>query len=645
MSGKGKVKVTYPDIYFEDTSNFKVRVDRVKLNEHFCDAWKTNNLYCVQSGEIGTYLAFNLHNRPHYQFQVSEREDMKKKADDRNISFFLLNRNHHEIKNNLLHYTNTSQFFSDHVQKFVDRVDVIEIADMLINSDAKDRGVGNITKTVGFSSQNLKFITNPKVPTIKVTGPMQSKVITKQDGYYFMLLTELLRDVYYRNMDFKPEEEDFKRMSEFGARIPMIASGHATHNEFNQPYNMFESMTYALTYLGENEEKLKCHVDIFNERKRGMNLSLCLYFNLYHENSKKYIRIALIGYFRKAVSDYYARLDKRNFLLKNLEMYYLNLENKEVFLIENEIPSEIIEKTYKILRTKLGLHPETIKAIHEEFATNYFCGKTHLVEYLTCEYVRYGLEPYKPSDYEIQPKKRHCKTKDDSSWDEDGEDMEYSAIQKTIVSLCRQSSIQSISSKDFITSVLSSSYAHSNVEHVNINGIVRHIVGYPDNYKTRSRKNQKVMSISSLTLHDGKTIYTGVVAGREEIYVKMTDWIVYDKNFVGFYEKQIGGKTNYVAYYTTMKDALKSVQLLCLCEKAYNMLQTNGLPQWTNQFLKLESKNGLKAIAIYTKMNNDQDLLGLLNLDGQKKSLLVPMDTLDIVDVPWQPFYFTDSGN
>lgn len=249
MSDKGKGIVTYPGMYFEHILNLKVKVDEVKKNEHFCNACVTENLYCVQSGEIGTCLAFDLHHRPHYQFRISERDAIKQKADDSNITYHLLSCNHHEIKHNLYHNTNTSQFFLDHVQKFVDRVYVNEIADMLINCKklSKDRGVGNITKSVGFSSQNLRFITNPKVPTVKVTGLMSSKVITKQNGYYFMLLTEILREVYYRNMDFKPEKKDFKRMSKFGARIPMIASDHATHNEFNQLYNMLESMAYAIT--------------------------------------------------------------------------------------------------------------------------------------------------------------------------------------------------------------------------------------------------------------------------------------------------------------------------------------------------------------------------------------------------------------
>ena len=115
------------------------------------------------------------------------------------------------------------------------------------------------------------------------------------------------------------------------------------------------------------------------------------------------------------------------------------------------------------------------------------------MEYLTCEYILCGLDPYNQSDYERQ-KKKHRKTTDDSSMDEDAEAIEYSTIQKAIVALCRQPPVQSISSKDFVTTVLSSSYAHLNVEHVNINSNVRQIVGYPVDYKTRSRKNQKVIS-------------------------------------------------------------------------------------------------------------------------------------------------------
>ena len=208
----------------------------------------------------------------------------------------------------------------------------------------KNRGVGNITQSVGYSSQNIKFVTHVNVPTLKVTGLMPSKIITDKDGHYFMLLTKIFREVHYNKLDYQPEAMDFGRISEWGARIPKIASNHPTHDESNQPYNVFESITYALTYLGEKEDFLTCHIDTFNENKDGMNVAICLYFNFYHKQAKKYCRVALLGYFRRAISEYYARLRKRNVLRDNLKSYYLNLGNRKTLTYEKAIPKQIINK-------------------------------------------------------------------------------------------------------------------------------------------------------------------------------------------------------------------------------------------------------------------------------------------------------------
>ena len=115
---------------------------------------------------------------------------------------------------------------------------------------------------------------------------MPSKIITDKDGHYFMLLTKIFREVYYNKLDYKPEATDFGRISEWGACIPKIASNHPTHDESNQPNNVLESITYALTYLRDKEDCLTCHIDTFNENKDGMNVAICLYFNFYHKQAK-----------------------------------------------------------------------------------------------------------------------------------------------------------------------------------------------------------------------------------------------------------------------------------------------------------------------------------------------------------------------
>ena len=61
-----KKSVLFPDMYFETTVDFKRSVSAVKSKLHFSKEWTTSDLYCVESGDTGTYLAFNLHKRPHY---------------------------------------------------------------------------------------------------------------------------------------------------------------------------------------------------------------------------------------------------------------------------------------------------------------------------------------------------------------------------------------------------------------------------------------------------------------------------------------------------------------------------------------------------------------------------------------------------
>ena len=50
-----------------------------------------------------------------------------------------------------------------------------------------------------------------------------------------MLMTEVFRKVYYRDMTCIAEHEYSKRISEWAARLPRIASNHATHDEDKYP--------------------------------------------------------------------------------------------------------------------------------------------------------------------------------------------------------------------------------------------------------------------------------------------------------------------------------------------------------------------------------------------------------------------------
>ena len=99
---------------------------------------------------------------------------------------------------------------------------------------------------------NIRVVTNANVPTCKVTGPMPSKQITEQDGHYFMLMTEIFQKLHYPQMTCTAEHKYSKRISEWAARLPRIASNHVIHDKDNNHYNVFESMTSGLTFLGED---------------------------------------------------------------------------------------------------------------------------------------------------------------------------------------------------------------------------------------------------------------------------------------------------------------------------------------------------------------------------------------------------------
>ena len=57
----------YPDLYLESTKKFKNLPADVKNSARMGD-WLTTQLICVEPSKCGTYLAYDLHKRPHYKF-------------------------------------------------------------------------------------------------------------------------------------------------------------------------------------------------------------------------------------------------------------------------------------------------------------------------------------------------------------------------------------------------------------------------------------------------------------------------------------------------------------------------------------------------------------------------------------------------
>ena len=151
------------------------------------------------------------------------------------------------------------------------------------------------------------------------------------------------------------------------------------------------------------------------------------------------------------------------------------------------------------------------------------------------------------------------------------------------------------------------------------------------------------MTFHSRLDSDYNKIFTARVIGRMQHHVQITDWQVYDKNFAGFHELNIYDKPKYVAYYKTEKDAAKAIIVRCMCEIANYSLMTNGLPKWTEARPRSLRDPTIKYLALYINNKNKIDeFFGLIDLDTNRKCLLIAMDDLSKVSVPWKPFYFNN---
>ena len=161
-------KLDLPDLYFETTSRFKYSPARVKKQENFCKHWTTTDLHVIPSSKAGTYLALDLHRRPHYQYYPVDRDRKHQEALEKGIHYHFLDEKEAIVENSLYHFTHDSPTFMEKVTPIINsHLDLDKLTNLLIQRKADEdsgkknipanRGNGNVTTSVGFSSQNIKF--------------------------------------------------------------------------------------------------------------------------------------------------------------------------------------------------------------------------------------------------------------------------------------------------------------------------------------------------------------------------------------------------------------------------------------------------------------------------------------------------------
>ena len=247
------IEYKFSDLYFESTpKTFHTSPATVKEHDHFSKKdWTTENIYCLKSFSTGTYLAYDLHRRPHYQFYPSKREEIKQKAAQEGISDFKYFTGETVIKpGNIFHFGSKSKHFQKHASPIINEViDLDAITDMLMEVEKlqkegsskvpKDRGTGNITGSVGYASQNQKF-------NGVVTAPVCSKDISEFDAKHLEFMTSFYNEVYGKYIMNTPQKVDMNRIMEWGNKLPMnqimdlvyIVNRHHRRHQANQSYQI-----------------------------------------------------------------------------------------------------------------------------------------------------------------------------------------------------------------------------------------------------------------------------------------------------------------------------------------------------------------------------------------------------------------------
>ena len=187
---------------------------------------------------------------------------------------------------------------------------------------------------------------------------------------------------------------------------------------------------------------------------------------------------------------------------------------------------------------------------------------------------------------------------------------------------------------------------------INVNQEIRKIVG--DRY-ARYGKGPKtkisMMDIQTIKIPFAGDVHTVIVRGETDHFVKMNSWHVYSEGFMGYYDLQVNGKVEMIAFYKDVRDAVKAVQIHCLTQVAKMHQPNDSYPEWVNRYIRKrenieiadESHPTFNGIVFVSKLHQKRKFFGYLDLDWHKLRLMIPVDDSENLTIPWQDFYFQNN--
>ena len=349
------------DFYVEDTTvSFRLASKKVQAEEYLSDKWDTRTIYCIPGGNAGSYLIYNLHRNPHFHLQPTMREQVKKKAKKKNVPFITIEDDSFAKKNVIYHDTEFSTYYKENVAPIVEKMDLEAIVHRLSKETINTRG--NIAINFGWNNHN--FVTKGGI------NLPRNDILSDFDKTFVKLMTRAYKNMYASRIVDAPFTTNPERTKRYANILALADSPVECTNVSDM--NVFESITYAMTYCGgDDETQLKIHIDPLNCYEKGFNAVFGLYFILSHPQEKGvYIRLVVLGYSRRSIHHSIIRLEKRNLLKKHILSYLSFLKERNNFSLANAFPYTKNRKDHLLVKKlpfvdKCGFYSIFVHAIKE----------------------------------------------------------------------------------------------------------------------------------------------------------------------------------------------------------------------------------------------------------------------------------------
>lgn len=350
------------DFYIEST-NHSCRLskkDVVESEGYLSCRWRTKKIYCIPPSKAGIYLLYNLHKNPHYHLRHKERSSVIKKSKELGVPFVLLDKESYVEEGKIHHHTDSSSLYKEKISPVVTKLDLDVIVSKLSKKEICDRG--NIAVTFGWKNNAFVKKDGVNIP--------RNDSLDEFDKTVLMIMTKSYMNAYGDNIANAPFTTNENRTRQYANQLVTIGSSVSSNSPIQ---NVFESVTYALTYCSENSNtQLRPHVDTLNCYETGFNAVFGMYFVCKHPKEKnKFVRVVLLGYSRRSIFYAMSRFEKRNMFKNHVKRYSTYLCERNEFCLENAIPwKDARKKTPSVLSKipfidKCGFYSIFVSALYD----------------------------------------------------------------------------------------------------------------------------------------------------------------------------------------------------------------------------------------------------------------------------------------